>query len=74
MVVPNISVRYSVIERSYGVMPVVDVVKTITMTHTPTWKPDKFRMQVRYSFREVGTKSVLMSLESILREKADHVK
>ena len=73
MIAPDVSVGNTVVERPHGVVPVVDIVKSVAVAHAASWETHKFRVQVGNRLRKVASESVLSSLECILREEAYHV-
>ena len=73
MIAPDVSVGNTVVERTHGMVPVVDIVKSVAVAHAASWETHKLRVQVGNRLRKVASESVLSSLECILREEAYHV-
>ena len=69
MISPQIAQRLAGLQRTDGALPVVDVVNAVAMGHTAAGETHKTRMQVGQRLGQVGTKSVLTSLERLLREE-----
>ena len=71
MIVPNVLRGLTVLPGTYALVPVIDVVKSLTMAHATTGKTYEPRTEGRDSLGQVFAKP--MSLEGIVRKEAYHV-
>ena len=71
VIVPYILVGHPVLPRSHGMVPMVDIVNALAMTHTASREPYELRFQRGYCLGKVFAQS--MSLVSVMREQRYHV-
>ena len=70
---PDIEIGLTVLQRPDGVLPVIDIVESLSVTHATTREAHEFRLQGRDGLSQVFAQSVLTMLESLLREEAHHI-
>ena len=73
MVAPDVEVRLAILQRAYGVVPMVDILKALAMTHAATGEAHELRLQVGNHLCQVFSQTVLSVLERLLREETDEV-
>ena len=73
MIIPYIAVGRAILKRSDGVFPPIYIIQSVAVAHAASGESHKLRLQVGNRLCEIGTQSVLPSLESLLWEQADHV-
>ena len=73
MIAPDIEVGLTVLERTNGVVPVIDVLHSLSMTHTATREAHELGLEIGDDLCEVLTKTVLTAHEGFLWEEADDV-
>ena len=73
VVVPDVEVGLAVLQRSHGVVPVVDVVDAVAVAHAAARETDEFRLQVGDGLCQVFAQTVFTAFEGVLREEAYQV-
>ena len=73
MIPPKVAQRLAGFERTDRTFPIVYIVNSVSMSHTPAGKTDEARMQVCKRLGQVGTQTVLAAFKRILREKGNHI-
>ena len=73
MVVPDVEVGLTTLEWPHRMIPMVDVLQTLAMTHTATRETHELRMQVGNNLGEVLSQAVLTAHKGLLWEKRHHI-
>ena len=73
VVAPDVEVGLAILQRTYGVIPMIDIIHTLSMTHTATRETHKLGFQGCNSFRQILAKSILTPHKRLLREETDHI-
>ena len=66
MVSPKVTLCFSCFQRTDCVFPLIDILQTITMSHTTTGKTDETGMNVGKYLCQIGTQTILSAFECIL--------
>lgn len=73
MIPPQIAQRLAFLQRSYRAFPIINIVHTISVSHTSAGETDKTGMKVRQSLCQIGAQPVLPAFKCILWEKRNHI-
>ena len=71
MVVPDVEIGLTILPRADGLVPMIDVVESLTMSHATTGEANELRFQCSDGLCKVFTES--MALVGVLREERNHV-
>lgn len=69
MIPPQIAQRLAFLQRSYRAFPIINIVHTISVSHTSAGETDKTGMKVRQSLCQIGAQPVLPAFKCILWER-----
>ena len=73
MIPPQIAQRLAFLQRSYRAFPIINIVHTISVSHTSAGETDKTGMKVRQSLCQISAQPVLPAFKCILWEKRNHI-
>ena len=73
VVMPDIEVGLTCLQGSYGMVPVVDILKTLSVAHASARETHELRLQSGDGLCQILAQSVLTTLEGLLREQGYHV-
>ena len=73
MIAPDVKVGLTVLQWSDGMVPVVDIVQTLSMAHATTRESYEFGFKVGDDLCQILTKPVLTVHECLLREQTHHI-
>lgn len=73
MIAPQIAQRLAFLQRSYRAFPIINIVHTISVSHTSAGETDKTGMKVRQSLCQISAQPVLPAFKCILWEKRNHI-
>ncbi len=74
VVVPDVGLRYPGFQGAYGIFPTVHVVKPVTVGYAATRETNEAGVKVGDDLSQVGSKTIVTSLEGVDREKRHHIK
>ena len=73
MIAPQIAQRLTFLQRSYRAFPIINIVHTISVSHTSAGETDKTGMKVGQGLCQIGAQPVLSAFKCILWEKRNHI-
>ena len=73
MVIPDVEVGLALLQQTHGVLPMIDIVETLSVRHASAREAHELRMQGGNGLGQVLTHTVLATFEGVLREERDHI-